>query len=260
MSERTTETDWAPSREAIHARTERVIPRGFFYKPREGAASRDTFQLAPLIVQEISNGAADLPEDDRIAGLVLDANGHLSFHTDRPAVYVDVSIVQLNGQDHDQLSYTWFYPLRTGHDYITWRCCRMTLDGEGLPIIWEVLGSQSGPDALYVSKSLELGAAAAFGPPLTGRRFSIETDMNSRSDVRVARILDDGPRPMGPFVYLTAEDLEVMTLTCRCMPSQVRDLPHSAYYELRPLSELRKITTRLDPVRLDRVLRLPASF
>ncbi len=248
------EGDRAPAREKIYARTEGVFTRGFFYKPREDESSREIVPLAPLIVQELAGSAADLPEDDRIA------NGYLSFHTDRPVVYFDVSIVQMNGQNHDQIRFAWFYPLRVEHDYIRWRGCRMALDSEGFPIIWEVLGSGSAPDTLYVSRSLEHAAAEAFGPPLTGRRYSIETDVHSRPDVRVARILDDGPQPMGPFVYLTAENLKVMTFTCRCMPSQVRDLPHSAYYDLRPLSELKAFTTDRNPVELDRMLRLPQSF
>ncbi|MFQ5501697.1 MAG: hypothetical protein ACE5EQ_05275 [Phycisphaerae bacterium] len=246
------EVDLAAEREEIYARTEGVFTRGFFYKPREDESLRETFQLAPLIVQELTGNAAEPPEDDRIA------NGYLSFHTDRPVVYFNASIIQMNGQNHDQISFSWFYPLRVEHDYIRWRGCRMTLDSDGFPIIWEVLGSGLAPETLYVSKSLERAAAEAYGPPLAGRRYSIETETHSHPDVLVTRILDDGPQPMGPFVYLTAENLKVMTFTCRCMPSQVRDLPHCAYYELRPLSELK--TIKRNPARLNRMLRLPQSF
>jgi hypothetical protein len=53
-------------------------------------------------------------------------------------------------------------------------------------------------------------------------------------DVIVARVIDDGPIPMGPIVYLSAETRQVSTLICRCMPAQARRLLVTGTYNLRP--------------------------
>ena len=54
-----------------------------------------------------------------------------------------------------------------------------------------------------------------------------------------ARIIDDGPVPMGPYVYLNAPPSRtVTTVLCRCSPSQVEAFIETRYYDLRPLETM----------------------
>ena len=95
-------------------------------------------------------------------------------------------------------------------------------------------------------------------------------------------VLDDGPVPMGPIVYLEAGTRLVGTIICRCMPSQVDEFTETPYYDLLPLDDLaesgadlrgwfdqqRRLGYHLsfmlddeDPSeRLENCLRLPADF
>jgi len=58
-------------------------------------------------------------------------------------------------------------------------------------------------------------------------------------DVVAARIIDDGPVPMGPYVYLNAPPSRtVTTVLCRCSPSQVEAFIETRYYDLRPLETM----------------------
>ena len=79
----------------------------------------------------------------------------------------------------------------------------------------------------------------AFGDPLPGRRFSIERAADEAPDVVVARIIDDGPVPMGPYVYLNAPPSRaVTTVLCRCSPSQVEAFIETRHYDLLPLETI----------------------
>ena len=56
--------------------------------------------------------------------------------------------------------------------------------------------------------------------------------------------------PMGPWVYLDAQDLHAMTLACRCMPSQLTSadsIVATERYELTPLSELATLNDGIPP-------------
>ncbi|MFH1109147.1 MAG: hypothetical protein V1790_08145 [Planctomycetota bacterium] len=58
-------------------------------------------------------------------------------------------------------------------------------------------------------------------------------------DVVVARLIDDGPAPMGPYVYLNAPPgRAVTTVLCRCSPSQVEAFIETRYYDLVPLETI----------------------
>ena len=61
--------------------------------------------------------------------------------------------------------------------------------------------------------------------------------MEAAPDVIVARVIEDGPVPMGPIVYLSAGTRQVSTLICRCMPAQARKLLATRTYDLLPFQE-----------------------
>ncbi|MFQ5429077.1 MAG: hypothetical protein ACE5E1_02100 [Phycisphaerae bacterium] len=234
----------AQDRATVYARTETHFASGWFYKPLDATASERTVALAPLIVQALDAAASGPRLEDRIAAIERDASGAVRYDTDRPTVYAATSQAMLHGRPYEQVVYVWWYPPRPGDHSAPaqWRGYRMTLGADGFPIIWEALGNARGPVALYVSETLEQAAAKAFGPPLPGRRHAIEHAVVERPNVVVARILADGPAPMGPFVYLTAGRKSIATLLCRCMASQVSALPESVPYRLEPLAALAAIS------------------
>jgi hypothetical protein len=99
-------------------------------------------------------------------------------------------------------------------------------------MIWEVLGDTSGYELIVVSESLEQRAAAESGPPLPGRRFSVENSTNTVPRTLVMRVIDDGPVVMGPIIYLSHGSHDVASIICRCMPAQATNVTVTSNYEL----------------------------
>ncbi len=228
----------------LHSRALEVFELGVFYKPQEGSMIDPDADLAPLIVQQVAPEEADRAVVNRFGALVVDEHGTLRVEPTQPTVYTSTSTVTINGVEQDQVVYVWFYPpdMRSHDDAdIPAQGIRMTLDAEGFPLVWEVLvpamGRSSSGDVqvLFVSRSLERAAAEAFGPAPAHRRYAVERHVADAADTVVARVIEDGPIPMGPFVYLDADTHGVTTVLCRCSPSQVDRFVETAYYDLQPL-------------------------
>jgi len=128
---------------------------------------------------------------------------------------------------------------------------------DGFPIVWDVLDPGSPSDVVFVSESVESLAAERFGPPLPGRRYSIERPVGRGAIVPL--VLSDGPVPMGPYVYLESDRNEIDSLRCRCMSSKVDNYTETREYAVLPMAELGKLATRLDVDRgaLESRLRWP---
>ena len=131
-----------------------------------------------------------------------------------------------------------------------WQALRMTLSDDGFAMCTEVFQSEQIAKEYYIAEFLESAAAATFGLPAPGCAFSIEKPIpgvghsgsplksQDSSPMSVARILADGPQPMGPWVYIDAADHAVTTLLCRCMPSQIKSIVENNTYDLLPLGSL----------------------
>jgi hypothetical protein len=162
------------------------------------------------------------------------------------------------GVNHLQMTYVW----SCGKEQGTVLGVRITLDSQGLPVIWEVLDDRAGPRVIFVSQSLEEKAKKAFGPHSAGRHLAIEQPPGVAPDVVVARVIEDGPVAMGPIVHVTAKPCDISTVICRCMPTQARQLVGTKYYELKPLSDV--IANRFQVLGADRdlagALRIPPGF
>jgi hypothetical protein len=76
----------------------------------------------------------------------------------------------------------------------------------------------------------------------------------------VANVIDDGPVPMGPVVYLLQHSRDVSTLICRCMASRGGELLGQTNYELHLSAPLTGSRSAFPPAALERQLRLPRSF
>ncbi|WP_133111862.1 hypothetical protein [Candidatus Scalindua japonica] len=198
--------------------------------------------MTPLIIQEIPpGGAGDMT--DRFGLVTADSSGHLHIDLTHPVVYYSQSYVELGGSVYQQISYLWCYDMGNTECLaknmgIAVQGIRMTMYGDGFPAIIEVLDDTSNHRILYVSTTLEETAVNVFGKPLPGRKYSIECNQEDLPDVVVARVVNNGPEPSGPFVYIKSCSHDITTLLCRCENSQFRDIQEDVLYELLPIEEL----------------------
>lgn len=206
------------------------------YKPGGTNTGDLTFRLAPLILQQVDQAGG--PAADRF-GAVGSSNGIPVVDLSRPTVYVQLDTITIRGEAHPQLCYLWFYPSEPAEPHrLLGQGVRLTLNSSGQPVIWEILGKTASAELIFASESLEAAAQARFGPPLPGRKYSIEPASSATPLVVVPRIIDDGPVPMGPIVYLRARTRSVSTIICRCMPAQAKAVRGSFNYDLVPLRSL----------------------
>lgn len=223
------ETSPAPSLEHLSARVETHFEEVDLIKPAAvGGGEFDTY-LAPMFYREPAPGS--LASEAGFGALVREGEGW-RVDTARPTVYFERGAVSHGGIDLEQLSLRWYSPGPGGVPAV--QGLRMTFDSEGFPAIFEVLTDASGASIFYVSKPLETLALEELGEPLRGQRLSVEPDAQERLDVVVPRVLGQGPAPLGPFVYLGAEGTDVLSLHCRCSPSQITDIRGAVEYELAP--------------------------
>jgi hypothetical protein len=229
------------SREAaafLTERAERSFRKGYFYKPRDNGMQGDEITtFAPLIVAE----AADAGQAAAEPFGALAADEALKLDATRPTVYAATSAMRVGGPEYSQVTFVWRYGCAEKADCVSHsgRGVRMTLGPDGTPLLWEALSTDEARRLLFVSKSVENAAAREFGAPLPGRRFSIERGIDETPDVVVVRGLEDGPVPMGPYVYVSAAPArDITTVLCRCMPSQVDEFAATYSYDLAPLESI----------------------
>lgn len=211
-----------------------------FSKPAETNAESLTFKLAPLFVQETGTGT-NQSECRSGFGALIFGGPQVTVDARRPTVYVEADTVQVLGKAHTRLTYLWFCPAESvsgTRGGFAAQGVRITLSSEGYPAVWEVLNDRTGRRVVFVSQNLESAAAAQFGATLKGRRYMVEgpTGEGEQATV-VARVIDDGPVPMGPIVYVRTGKTDIETLVCRCMPAQVKKLTGTENYQLEVWSQ-----------------------
>ncbi len=231
--------------DSVYQRVQTTFDAATFLKPRDGSADSEMVQLAPLIVQQTGTNEAQLPDHHRF-GAVIGTASRRDVDAALPTVYYFLSGATIAGLEYRQLNFTWWYPptsTETQDPQPKPHGLRITLDHDGFPMVGEVLNATASKQRetrrlIFISESLEREAQDAFGDPPSGRRHSIEQEMDRSPGVIVAGVFEDGPIPMGPFVYLSAKPHVVTALLCRCSPSQVDRFVETAYYDLRPLETL----------------------
>lgn len=248
-------------REAIYARTDLELSVADFFKPNPQTTEAIDVYQALLLLQEVADSAA-FPDADSF-GAVTNTDGRPRIDRDHPTVYFSESTATVNGREHDQMSFIWLYSLdtSTSEESLAAQGLRLTYDSTGSPAIMEVLADETGLQLVFVSRHLEESARLELGPPLPGRRYSVEQSIEEAPGIVVAGVLEDSPEPMGPVVYLRAGSREVSTVLCRCMPSQARHIRQTLEYELVPMERLGELGVEA-PVwsaTLQR-LRLPRDF
>jgi len=215
------------TRRELYSRDGETFSSALLWKPAGNPGVVGVFDLAPLLLQE---------------GEEADPVG-------APEVLVTESTSEIRGGSCRQLTYSWRYPASV-------QGIRMTLGEDGFPAIFEVLNDSSGARVIFVTSSLEEAASAEFGDPLAGRRFAIERPTAEAPDVVVAGTLEPGPAPLGPFVYLSAGEHDVIALICRCMPSRVETVLDSREYPLAKSEE----AAPAEGGGPEELLRLPSAF
>jgi hypothetical protein len=264
----------------IYRRVTNEFAEAWFFKPAEAKTNDLAFTLAPLILQEVTHAADPLARPDWFGALSL-SNGFLTLDRSRPAIYWQADAVRLKGKEHARFAYVWCYSPGAsgqGESALALQGIRITLNSSGQPAIWEALADSSGAELIFVSQSLEAAALAEFGKALPARRYALERSVEEAPNVVVARVIDDGPAAMGPFVYLTAGTREASTLICRCMPAQARKLLATRTYDLLPaqsgsanslITQARALSNEriafwpgdgMGEGRLEKCLRLPGAF
>jgi hypothetical protein len=200
--------------------------------------------LLPLFECEVDS--RDRSEAGRIGALPRGPDSPGSISTESPVVYWELRDALMTGRHRSQIVYAWFQvsPVAGSSasgdgDPFHVQGIRMTLDDDGAPLLWEVLPRVRGQRLVFVSRRLEEAAGRVFGAPLPGRRYAIEGPIEDCPDTLVVRVLEDGPLPMGPWVYVERDGLTIRTLLCRCMPGQVDENVETLEYELAPLVGLR---------------------
>ena len=231
--------------QTIVGRTTKTFSRARFYKPREPGLGGLEQALAPLVVDELPEGVAADAVDPFIAvvrEIVYNEGYRTHLDPERPTVYAAWTMVEVGGTKLDQVVYLWWYAWRCERcrgRHATGRGVRVVLWADGFPVVWEALSGQPKQRVFFVSQSLERAAKERFGDPLPGRRYSIERGLDATPDVIVARVIDDGPVPMGPYVYVgTRDEYAITTVLCRCMPSQMESVEDTLYYDLEPIEAL----------------------
>jgi hypothetical protein len=133
----------------------------------------------------------------------------------------------------------------------------ITVDLEGWPVLTEVLATTSSR-VFFVTERLERAAEQEFGAALRHRKFAIERSSRSVPGIVVARVIQDGPMPMGPMLYVTRNQQTVTTVLCRCMPAQLKSIEGPRNYELVMIEWPRDLG--LEGMALNDCLRLPGTW
>jgi hypothetical protein len=240
-----------------YQRSEREFAYATFWKPIEADAPVQIAHLAPLIVQEVLEDHEHDAPGLRFGALVTLPSGQTAIDISRPTVYFAQRTVEFHGADRTQIDYVWFYMRSTDAAHPD-RATRVStiLSDDGFPSVWIADEWESyaftsetlrpSHRTYYVADSLEAGAMDEFGSVLPDRRFAVERAIEESPDVIVARMIEDGPLPMGPYVYLGHQSHRVTTLLCRCSPSQIQQITVSGYYDLRPLEDLDRVLQSLN--------------
>lgn len=226
------------ARRLLYNRADRFFDTAVLLKPSPAAEGEPGFDLAPLLLLEVDAGAS------------------VDSMVPVPVVYVHTGSAEIRGERYEQRTYLWKAPSAQG--------VRMTLGRDGFPAIYEVLADSSGARPVFVTETLEGAAVGEFGDPLEGRRFAVERAVDETPDVVVAGILEPGPMPLGPFVYLTREARDIAAVICRCTDSRVETVAANLEYELRPIDDLDLSGLAVPPWMRQtpspgRLLRLPST-
>lgn len=240
----------AETRQKIYARAAEELRNVVLFKPAPGGTNDGGTYLSPLLLQQGAETGVGR-ERSKIE-----------------TVWFHRGSLSIAGREHEQRSYYWKAPGKGRRI----QGIRITLGRTGAPGFWEVFQDKSGAEIIWVSQALEIEAADQFGNALPGRLCSVERALTDAPRLVVPNVVDDGPLPMGPIVYLSL-DGNVPIVSCRCSSAHAQTLASQTNYTLREVDagELRRhlveasvpvaeLEAWFKPDRLTQRLRIPAGF
>lgn len=235
---------------------------GIFLKPHLQNMPEITAKFAPLIVREVDSAtimARYLPHHFGTRNARLFALPHWLEWQAKPwrQAFTDEGAIKINNVSHPQVTYIWQHTAAGDSSANARLGLRITLGSDGFPLVWEVLDSRQQLTILYVSRSAENLAAKQFGPPLRDRHLSIEQSLEAARHVIVVRALEDGPIPMGPYIYADLAN-QITSVLCRCSAAQVDEFLLEEQYQMEPMTdELKALLPQTD---LTKMLRWPQGL
>ncbi|MCB9881824.1 MAG: hypothetical protein H6834_08550 [Planctomycetes bacterium] len=217
---------------ALRARSERSFAKATYCKPHE-TTLLDPY-WAPLVYLEQLDGDRTVPPFGAVSSGDAD---EVLVDPSRPTIYMAKHGITVGGWPATQYAFVMIFP-ETSRREPKVQAVRYTYDDRGLFVCGEVYRDRSGVRLFYVAHRVEEAARAEFGGPLEGRSHAVEPSATEHPDVTVVRIVKDPAAPLGPYVYVCAEEREVTTLHCRCVASQIGDVTRQLDYELVPFERL----------------------
>ena len=219
---------------ARHA--ERKLGSVHYLKPVENSAGLAS-NLAPLLFLEDTLERTNFAVyPDRPGSLASGSSRRLDMS--RTTVYYSTSTLSAGGLAFAQLTYEWWYPFmdKKGKPLtrLKWQGIRMTLNSHGHPVIWEVLNESQHRQVIFVARSLEEKAKSQFTNACPSRQFVVEQPTEITPRTVVARIVEDGPVPMGPAAYVEQGTRDIAAILCRCMPPESTNVLTTSSYTLAP--------------------------
>lgn len=218
----------SPSDEAAPEPPQQLFPHSVLWKPEmDGEAALDPY-LAPLLYLE-----ADA-EDPLARALLVTASGE-GAGSATPTLYFADETVVVRDASRRQLTFLWFVASRAG-DPPRANALRVTCGEDGMPWVYELLPTEAGAPA-YVSKGAEARATAAFGAPEVDA-YALGGGATPGTQLHLRGVFQNGPVPMGPYVYASRADAQLLDLHCRCAPTRGGEILEMGTYGLRPLASL----------------------
>lgn len=230
-------------------------------KPSDSGAPEVVRTMAPLFAVGVS---PEISEELHWLLEPLDVTARGDASEARRVVYYEHDVIEVGGEVLQQVSFVWNYGrVQCVLESPLIRGVRVTLGADGFPLVWEVYDGHEYLRA-FVSASAEAAARARFGQPTDSDRFAVQPAIAWPDDFLVVGLIEDGPIPMGPYVYIDSFGRIISSVRCRCEPSLVDSFREpSLYYDLEPLAgygqlwtDWRAIDRRMSH-RLPR-LRIPA--
>ncbi len=220
----------------IVEQTKRKYAKARFCKPQKLDPAQAAHEFAPLIVEELKE--TENPPTPKMG--MVDNRDRTLFQG--ATVYFQAGTVHAGDQKLEQIYFLWAYPGGLRSCFV-WgahiRGMRVVLGADGMPLLWEALRDGNEDRIFFVAQSLENAAKRQFGAPLLGRHFAIERSIQDAPRIFVASILDDGPVPMGPYVYVdSSTERNITSMHCRCSPSQFEEAVQTMEYQLLPAENL----------------------
>lgn len=235
---------------SYYKRTEAVFDVALLIKPREPSMPGFEVHLAPLLVYELSDSDKPGPFAP-LGALYIDSNGTPAVDLALPTVYLEEGEVPIGNRSYPSMTFRWYHHRDPGQtNMIEEVGLRIIHDDDGYALLMEVAQSIH-QDALnhavrlfFAAESVELEAREKIGPPAPGRRYALESSLEDAPYAIVAKVIGDGPVPMGPFVYLSNHPQRVTTLLCRCSASQMNEVADTLEYDLAPFDTVSAIVSK----------------